>query len=677
MVNRIFELVRRVLRNRAIAVALILATVVSAAVVLVWVTRYTVAIYRLKGGGGDTVFYSADGRPWFRMDEQHQDVALDQIAPDLRNAVLAIEDHRFYYHPGIDPIALARAMAHNARGFRVAEGGSTLTQQLARTLFLSNSRTWARKLKEAVLALMLEQQLSKEQILELYLNRVYLSAGIYGAETMSQKLFGKRARNLTLAEAALVAGLIRSPSALSPWSNLDGAVTRSHVVLRRMREQGFITEARRREAGRARLRIRAYPAQQNARAGYAKDFLRQQFRDIFGGDHPPGWQVRTTFVPALQEAAERAVENGVRRLGVPGLQAALVAVDPRTGDILALVGGRDFAVSQYNRATRSRRQPGSAFKPFVYAVALEQGFSPVSVIEHLGNVTAVGDDGEWTPRNAGARTPDSLTLRAALLESDNRAVVAVEQQVGTRPVLRLAKDLGMRNLPDVPSLALGTGLVSPLDLTAAYAAFPNGGFRVKPRALVRVVDAHGETVVGAEVQRERVLSEETAFQMVSMLQDVVDRGTASGVRASGIRFPVGGKTGTTDEFKDAWFVGFSSSVVVGVWVGHDQPETIGRDAYGSRLALPIWADFMRRTTKMLPARPFPVPSGLRQAELCRVSYARPMDDCPVYTEYFKGGDRVPNALCPVHHGSLRQRAERAFDDVLAALGRRLRGVFTR
>ena len=270
------------------------------------------------------------------------------------------------------------------------EGGSTLTQQLARTLFLSNQKTYGRKVREAVLALMIDAQLSKEQVLELYLNRIYLSAGVYGVETMSRHLFGKPAKHLTLAESALVAGLARAPSALSPWSNLDGAIARSHVVLARMREEGFITEAQEHAARAPRIRIRPYPGATDPRGGYAKEFLRQQFRDRFGGDHPPDWEVQTTFVPELQDAG-RARRRGRAARGSTTAAPGRARRDrPGNGDILALVGGRDFRQSQFNRAARSRRQPGSAFKPLLFAAALEHGFSPVSVLDGLANIHAAG-----------------------------------------------------------------------------------------------------------------------------------------------------------------------------------------------------------------------------------------------------------------------------------------------
>ncbi len=626
------------------------------------------------------MFYGADGQPWFRLDEQRHDVTLDRISPYLQRAVIAVEDRRFFHHPGIDPIGLARAVFRDVRSGARVEGGSTLTQQLARTLFLSNVRTYGRKLKEAGIALLIEAELTKPQILELYLNRIYLSAGVYGVEAMSEHLYRKSARDLTLPEAALIAALIRAPSTLSPWTNYDGALERSRLVLAAMREQKFITPEEEAAAREVRPRIQPYRQPYDLRGAWAKEYLRQQFRAEFGGDHPPDWQVHTSFLPAVQDAAERAVATGLERLKRPGLEAALVAIDPATGDLLAMVGGANYGVSTFNRATRSRRQPGSAFKPFVYAAALGRGYSPVSVLRNLDRVGAP-DDPEWHPRNvshAGDGMPsDALTLRAALLESNNAAAVSLLQQIGSRPVLRLAGDAGLGNLPDVPSLALGTGVVSPLELTAAYTMFPGGGEVARPRGIVSVFDANNSEVLERPVERTRVLDEAVAFQMVSMLRDVVERGTGAAVRALGVRGPVGGKTGTTDDYHDAWFVGFSTSAVVGVWVGLDQPAAIGRDAYGAKIALPIWADFMKRTARMLPARDFPVPDGVKGEELCSASYLRPVQDCPVYTEYFKSGDQIPTQLCPIHRGTLRQRATRAVEGLLRSLGSRIAGLFRR
>ena len=651
----------------------ILAGAIAVCAGTAWIWKQTWAVHQLTRGIGDTWFHTADGRRWFRLDEQRRDVPLSGIAPHLQQAFIAVEDHRFYLHPGIDPIGLARAVYRNTFTGR-SEGASTLTQQLARTLFLTNRKSYVRKLREAALSIQLELQLSKAQILELYLNRIYLSAGVYGVENMAQRVFGKPARSLSLAECAFIAGLARAPAALSPWSNFDGALARSHVVLGRMREAGFISADEERSAKRARLRVRPYRPASSASDAYARAYVRQLFRDAVGGDHPPEWRVDTTIVPALQEMADRVVREGLGRCGKRDLQAALVAMDPETGDVLALTGGRDAAKSPFNRATRGRRQPGSAFKPLLFAAALEHGFSPVSVLEGLDRIAPQGPD-EWAPQNAAGQTAASLTLRAALIESNNRAATLLQQRVGTRRVMRLAADAGLGDLPNVPSLSLGTGLVTPLELTTAFAIFPNGGAAVRPRGLVRIVDADGATAFTNGVQRQNVLSPEVAFQMVTMMQDVVERGTAAGARRMGVRFPVGGKTGTTDDFKDAWFVGFSSSLVVGVWVGFDQPATIGRDAYGSRYALPIWADFMRRAARVRRPEAFERPAGLREETLCRISYMRPVDGCPVYTEYLKRGDDVSEKLCPLHRGSLRQRMARTFEGWTAELARKLRGIF--
>jgi penicillin-binding protein 1A len=661
-------------RDRVAGIVFAVLVIVSV-IGLTWLMRQTYVVYKLRRGVGDTWFFAADGTRWFRLDEHRHDVPLADIPPHVRAAFVAVEDHRFYHHIGVDPLALGRAIVRNL-STGSTQGASTLTQQLARTLFLSNQKSYGRKLKEAILAVNIDAQLTKDQVLELYLNRIYLSAGVYGVETMARSLFGRPARTLTIAEGALIAGLARAPSALSPWSNLDGAIERSHVVLTRMREEGFITEAQEREAKRARIRIRPYPAAADPRGGYAKEYLRQQFRDEFGGDHPPDWEVHTTFVPELQDAAERAVSEGLRRFGDAHLQAALVAVDPETGDIRAMVGGRDFRESQFNRAARSRRQPGSAFKPFLFAAALEGGYSPVSVLSGLANIAPQGPE-EWSPRNSDGEIVDAVTIREAVVRSNNRAATALQQRMGSRPVLRLASDVGMHDLPDVPSLSLGSGVVTPIELTVAFAAFPNGGYAVHPRTIKTVINGDGATALLRDSQRERVISEQTAFQMVSILEDVLDRGTASAARSWGVTFAAGGKTGTTNDFKDAWFVGFSSSIVVGVWVGFDQPKTIAANAYGSRYALPLWTDFMRRSTRLRPPQPFEVPAGMREIDLCAVSYLRPVDGCPVYVEYLKEGDEAPGRLCTIHKGSVKQRVRRAVEGFFTGLGKKLKGIFKR
>jgi 1A family penicillin-binding protein len=595
----------------------------------------------------DVVIFSADGQPWFSYDETRRHADLDAISRNLRRAVVAIEDRRFYGHLGVDPVAIGRAVSRDVRERRLVEGGSTLTQQLARILFLSNERTFRRKLEEAVLALILETRFTKQQILEWYLNNVYLGAGIYGVEGMARHLFDKPSADLTLDEAALIVGLIRAPSALSPWSHPDAALRQRNRVLDRLRSEGIIGADEADAAIRAPLDVGRYPLVDRVRGAYAKDFIRQQLGRGRKGEGPASRAVMTTIVPDLQQAAEAAVARGLRRVEDTNLQAALVAIEPHTGNLLAMVGGRDFARAPFNRAVRSRRQPASAFKPFVFAAALERGFSPISILSNLTTFVPVSDDG-WVPINAEGQDEDQVTLRTALLESNNRAAVALQQRIGTNSVVTLATNLGISKLPSVPSLALGTGAVSPLELTAAFAAFANGGIAVRPRVIDRVTD-DGRSVAEPAPVRRHVMSEQTAFQMASMLADVMDRGTGAPARALGITFPIAGKTGTSDEFKDAWFVGFSSAVVVGVWVGFDRPATIDVDAYGSRLALPIWTDFMLSTAARLPPKPFVAPTGLREVVLCRESYLRPTKACPTYREFVKDDDVIPDQKCVGGH----------------------------
>ena len=448
---------------------------------------------------------------------------------------------------------------------------------------------------------------------EFYLNRIYLGAGVYGVETMSQHLFRKTAAAVTLPEAAFIAGLIRAPSALSPWSNYERALERSHVVLAQMRDQGLITAPQYEAARQVRPRIQPYRQPNDVRAGFAKEFLRQQFRNEFGGDNPPDWQVHTTCLPAIQDAAERAVASGLDRRR-PGLEAATDVVDPSTGDILAMVGGANFARSSYNRAVRSRRHPASAFMPFVLAAALPRTTRRVRPHEPAPCLRA--GRSRMEPAQRGEQ-PTRSRLRAALLESNNPAA-ADRRSASVR-----ARSSSWPAAPASATCrtcrrALGTGVVSPLDLTSAYTMFPGGGQVARPRGMISVFDSGGRQVFDQPINREQLISPAVAFQMTSMLRDVIERGTGASARTLGVRGPVAGKTGTTDDYHDAWFVGYSTSVVVGVWVGFDQPASIGREAYGARIALPIWADFMKRTARQLPASEFVVPPGIHAEELCSV-----------------------------------------------------------
>ncbi|MHB8836539.1 MAG: transglycosylase domain-containing protein [Candidatus Methylomirabilia bacterium] len=656
--------------RRALLFAGLLAAIAVAGFGGRWVFSHATAIRRLASGPSDTVFLDAEGNGWFPLDPRRREIALGRVAPSLRAAVVAIEDHRFFSHHGIDPLAVARALARNLRAGGVTEGASTITQQLARTLFLSRERSLGRKAREAALALLLETMLSKERILELYLNHVPLG-GVYGVETFAREFFGKSAADITLAEAALVAGVIRAPSALSPRFHFDEAVSRSRVVLSRMRATGSITAAQERAALGQRVRVAPAPPADLTRSGYAQEYLRRVFRQRAGDEDPVGWRIRTSFQIALQRAAEEAVAGGLARLARPGLQAALVAIDPQTGDLLALVGGSDFRAFPFNRANLARRQTGSAFKPFVYAAGLARGGSPVTRVPGIaspGFAEALSGSGS---RAAPDDPAAFLTWREALSVSDNEAAVAVLRSVGNPAVLDLALRVGLPAQPDVPSLALGTGQATPLELTVAYTPFANGGWAVDTRAIRAIEDQRGATVYEDAGARRRVLAPTVAFQALSMLRDVVTRGTGGAAQSLG--FPVAGKTGTTDDYRDAWFVGFSSRLVAGVWVGFDQPKPIGEGAFAAKVALPIWTAFMRRAAATLPPEDFAAPRELQAVELCSVSFETPLERCPTYTEYFKAGDVVPQRPCPIHGGSLRQLVGRA----VVGFFERVRSLFRR
>ncbi|HWR98184.1 MAG TPA: transglycosylase domain-containing protein [Candidatus Methanoperedens sp.] len=659
---------RRGCLGRTLRCALALAAVAGALVAGWWLVSHGLAIRRLASGPSGTVFLDAGGQEWFPLDPRRLDVPLARVAPALQQAVIAAEDQRFRGHWGIDPFAVVRALWHNLRRGEAVEGASTITQQLARTLFLSRERTVSRKLREAALALLLEALLPKERILELYLNRVPLGA-LHGVEAFSRETFGKAAADLSLGEAAMVAGIIRAPSALGPRAHYDAALAGARRVLARLRDEGLITPQQERAALAERPRLAAGPPPGDARAGWAQDYLRRAFRDQVGDEDPPGWRVRTTLPSGMQRAAEAALAGGIARLRRPGLQAALVALDPEDGGILAIVGGADYGKSTYNRAALASRQPGSAFKPFVYAAALEGGDSPVTRVPDVRSQAFAEEReraGAWVADNHPAAF---VTYREALARSDNAAALAVQRRVGTAQVAALARRAGLPEQPAVASLALGTGAATPLELTAAFAPFVNGGFAVSPHAIASVADQRGATVLRDAGARRAVLAPAAAWQVLSMLREVVESGTGAGARDIGI--PAAGKTGTTDDYHDAWFVGFVPGMAAGVWVGFDRPAPIGEEAYAARIAVPIWADFARRAARLRPPGAFAAPAGIREVALCAVSRAVPTDGCPTYLEQFKEGDAVPEGICPLHPGSLRQRIGRA----IGGLVERIRRLF--
>ena len=643
-----------------------------------------------------TIVYDRYGQPAFYFFvEQRIEVPLDRVAPAMTAALLAVEDKRFYDHHGLDPARIAGAAWRNIRARRVVQGASTLTQQLARAGQLTPRRTFERKLREAMIAARLEQRYSKNQILAAYLNTVYFGEGYYGVETASRGYFSKPAADLELHEAALLAALVRAPSTDAPRVSRERALTRRNLVLWLMRQQGRITQLQYKAAAAQALPAPSHQAgaggailaSANATGLYFQEELRRQLVANFGNDRVlrGGLRVYSTYDPALQRAAEEAIAARVAQLtkGRPaarGLQASLVSMDPSTGDVFALVGGLDFQASRFNRATQARRQAGSAFKPILYAAALERGYAPGTLLTGLD--APIGAPGEeWLP--AGLHERPEYTLRRALKVSSNRAAAQLMQQIGANTTIYYARRLGIDSpLPVVPSLALGTGEVTLLELTTSYTAFANRGATSLPRLYTRVDGANGITIHFNEERHSRAISEGTAYMMSSMLSDVINSGSATTVRAAGFRLPAAGKTGTTDDYADAWFVGYTPHLLTGVWFGFDRPATIVSRGFAGTVAAPAWARYMKQATHGASPDWYEMPPDVERVAICRLSGARATPTCryhylpveiavgtsgiltpagpappsptppaepPVYEDIFPLG-AVSSELCPLHGG---------------------------
>ncbi len=579
------------------------------------------------------------GQPAFSFySEQRIDIEIGQVSRYMLEAIVAVEDRRFYSHYGLDPIRIVGAALRNVKAGKVREGGSTITQQLARAGRLSPARTFERKLREAMLALHLEARYSKERILQEYLNTVYFGEGFYGVEAASRGYFAKPASELAPGEAALLAALVRAPAHDAPCVSIERARQRRNLVLRLMRNQGRITDSELAAGLGTPLPSSAHGQASRLRAAsdgdgaYFQEQIRQQLVAMFGSERVlrGGLRVYSTYDPRLQRAAEEAIrarvaEIGKMRRGAKDLQGSLVAIDPATGDVVALVGGRNFAESPFNRATQARRQAGSAFKPIIYAAALERGYAPGTVLRDL-DVSIAAAGAQWLP--GGEHENSQYTLRRALKVSSNRAAARLLQDVGVSTAVSYAHRLGIDSeLPRVPSLALGTGEVTLLELTAAYGVFANRGLLAAPRFLTRVEDADGTVIWSAPFETTRAISQTTAFLMSSMLRDVVASGTATGARAAGFKLPAGGKTGTTDDYADAWFVGYTPHLVAGVWFGFDTPAPIMSRGFAGVVAVPAWARFMKAATT--GARPdwYDVPADVEKVAICRLTGARANDAC--------------------------------------------------
>ena len=620
--------------------------------------------------------YAADGRFIAELGlERRTLIALDDIPKQVQAAFVITEDKRFYRHSGIDWIRVPGAVVRNIQARAWAQGFSTITMQLARNIFpeaISREKSLVRKLKEAKVAREIEAHYSKEKILELYLNQIYLGSGAYGVETAAQRYFGKSARDLNLAEAATLAALPKAPERYNPRRFAENAIRRRNTIVELMRREGAITDA---EASLAK----AYPLQLATRsasgevAPYFVEWVRKALDDRFGRQlYEQGLKVYTTLDLDQQLAAERALERQLRAVesgqygkfnhlsyesyvaraatggnadtpNSPYLQGAFVALDPRSGAVRALVGGRDFDDSKFNRATQALRQPGSTFKPFVYAAAVERGYSPAYLTADSPISIPQAGGTDWTPQNYDRQFLGPVPLRRALYMSRNLSAINVGREVGEQNVIDMAHRFGISTpIPAYPSIHIGSADVIPLEMIASYGVFATLGARATPYAITRVENAQGQVLWQPSREREQVLPPAEAWLMVDMMKDVIRRGTAyQATWGAGLRVPAGGKTGTTNDGTDVWFIGYTADLVAGVWMGFDRPQKIKANAQGGQLAAPAWTAFMTEVYSRKPAPPdWPRPESIvvrevdpASGELYGLSCAT---ETPV-TEYFIAG----------------------------------------
>jgi penicillin-binding protein 1B len=609
--------------------------------------------------------------------EKRRQVPIASIPPRMIQAVLAIEDRRFYEHPGIDPIRMVGALVTNLRGEkRYLVGASTITQQLARNFFLveqlaqeaaTRQRSIRRKLLEQFMALILERKASKDEILELYLNDVYLgqrgSFAIHGVAEASRLFFGKDVSNVTLAEAATIAGVIQSPFYWSPFNQSERSRMRRNIVLRAMAEAGYVSADAAERASSEPLSVvqRALDAQ----APYFIDLVGQTLSERFpglGGTTQP-LDVYTTLDIHLQRLAQDALREGIARVDEilarkkrgRQAQAALIAVDPRSGDVLALVGGRSYNQSQFNRAVSARRQPGSTFKPFVYLAAFERAaaegrvdLTPAALVLDEPTTFTFGDspDAQWTPSNYEGEYDGEITFRRALAMSRNVATIHVAEQAGFDRVAALWRRIGVGQQPHAyPSITLGVFEVTPLEMATAYTVFPNGG-ELRPLRVLHRVASGGRDLALAAAEPKRVARPDTTFLVTNLMRSVINEGTGAGVRAGGFGKDAAGKTGTTNDLRDAWFIGFTPELLTVVWVGLDDNQPLGLS--GSQVAAPIWGQFMQRALQGEPDTRFEEPEGITWVDIDRDTGRLAEPGCPrVFHEAFLAGTE-PTEACELH-----------------------------
>ncbi|PSP09067.1 MAG: penicillin-binding protein [Cyanobacteria bacterium SW_10_48_33] len=562
--------------------------------------------------------YDIEGKLLDRLhgEANREVVKLDQVAPELKRAVLAIEDSDFYAHRGINPPSVGRAFLANFQEGEVVEGASTITMQLVKNLFLSPERAYSRKLAEAVLAIRVEQIFSKDQILEMYLNNVYWGHNNYGAETAAKSYFRKSASELNLAEAAMMAGIIQSPEYYSPFQNYEETKERQAIVLNRMEQLGWITAAEEAAALKQPLWVGEPTTWKDSKLPYVTEAVVAELEKRFGSDQVigGGLRIQTTVDSELQQIAKETVEEAHRRLRRQGLdksQMALVAVDPRTHFVKAMVGGTDYEESQFNRVTQALRQPGSSFKPFVYYTAFASGkFTPSSTIVDAPVRYRSGTaERYYEPKNYSGEYAGKVSLRNALTNSRNVPAVKLGQKVGIENVIEVTRTLGIESpLRPVVSLPLGARGVKPLEMAGAYATFANNGWYSKPTMIVRVTDSEGNVVLNNQPDPKLVLNQWAVASLNSVLQNVIQQGTGA---AAQIGRPAAGKTGTTDSNRDVWFIGYVPQLATAVWIGNDNYEPLVAGATGGRYAAPVWRNFMKQALTEVPVQNFPSPKSFQ------------------------------------------------------------------
>lgn len=552
-------------------------------------------------------------------DQNRLPIDINKVPQNLQNAFIAAEDNRFYEHIGIDPIGIFRAIFANLTNRGIAQGGSTITQQLAKNAFLSQEQTLKRKIQEAMLALEIEHKYSKKEILEMYMNQIYFGQGAYGIQTAAKTYFNKDVNELTLTQCAMLAGLPKSPNYYSPFNNLNEAKKRKNVVLDQMVKYGYVSAAEAEDAKNQDLGLsKSHQSKEADEYASFIDYVSQQVAKKYGDDalYKEGLKIYTTMDVDKQHAAVRAMRNLPNNYtdenGLTQPQAAIVSIDPKTGHILAMVGGR--GQDSFNRASMAVRQPGSAFKPFVYLTALQHDMTPDTTMDDQP-VTY----GNWSPKNAGGSYSGTMTLSDALAHSVNTIAVQLADQVGTKNIIANAKKMGITTLDakdDNLAMALGglTKGVTPLEMASAYGTFANKGVHVKPTAIVKILDRNGNVLEDAstlekEETKTRVMSEREAYEMTTMLEGVIDHGTGT---AAAIGRPAAGKTGTTDDNKDAWFVGYTPDIVTAVWIGDDTGSHSLGEIYGGTIPAEIWKDYMSSATSDESGSDFSAPSGMER-----------------------------------------------------------------